>query len=143
MNWIANMSGPAFLSFYFIIILAVMISYYIFRYFSSSSSQRLLAFLSALLIIDGLGGYKLFVALSSGHSNVGFLIAMACISSFILLISLAKPRPGYAGVHGAAGTGVYFSTWDHSSGSSSCGSSSSCSSSSGGGCGGCGGGGGD
>ena len=81
--------------------------------FDTDRSHRVMAMLASLLLIDGLGGYKLVAALSSGHRNVGFLIALAVISNFILLISLASSGSGsYRGSRSAsaAGTGVYFST---------------------------------
>jgi len=40
--------------------------------------------IAGALVIIGLGGYKLFIALGKGRHNVGFLIIMGLIASFIL-----------------------------------------------------------
>src|SRR6185437_5407753 len=55
---------------------------------STAAAPVLLGF-AAILIV---GGYKLAVALSRGHTNVGFLIGMAVISPFILLIACRRSR---------------------------------------------------
>ena len=52
--------------------------------FLVSSSQRLSVLAGGLLVVWGLGGYKLAVALSKGRTNVGFL----CLLAFLAAIAL-------------------------------------------------------
>jgi uncharacterized protein (TIGR04222 family) len=48
--------------------------------------------LVGVLVILGLGGYKLLAATATGHTNVGFLIGMAGISVLILMQAIKPPR---------------------------------------------------
>ena len=49
-----------------------------------------LAGLAAVALILGLGGYKLFVAFSRNHHNVGFLIAMAFVAFPLVVLTLVR-----------------------------------------------------
>jgi len=49
------------------------------------------AFLAALVVL-GLGGYKLLVALAKGKTNVGFLIAMAVFGTVAAVLVCKAPR---------------------------------------------------
>ena len=48
--------------------------------------------LAAVLVLVGLGGYKLLVALSKGKTNVGFLIVMAIIGTIAAMVVTRVPR---------------------------------------------------
>ena len=48
--------------------------------------------LAGTLLIAGLGGYKLLVALSKGRTNVGFLIIMCIVALLILIRVCRAPR---------------------------------------------------
>ena len=61
--------------------------------FSESDSGFLnIVMVIGLLVIIGLGGYKLIVALAKGRLNVGFLIIMAVVSTFLYLGFCKPPR---------------------------------------------------
>lgn len=52
---------------------------------------RLIGLLGALIIV-GLGGYKLLVALANGRFNVGFLVIMGIVALIVLLLICQTPR---------------------------------------------------
>lgn len=151
MDFIANMSGPSFLVLYFFVLVFTLI---FCSGLAKIHSAKKFAVLLGFGVINGLGGYKLIVALSHGRTNVGFLILFNILANLIMLgITFAKPRPHRRGMLADQRGGVFVgadscgSSCSSSTSSSCSSSSSSCSSSSsscsgGGGCGGCGGGGG-
>ena len=101
-NAIANMFGPHFLLLYGIVILLTLGTCWIFLgsrinslsasstsfeiepvYVEVVSACRRIRFMGAF-VLAGLGGYKLFVALSKGFYNVLFLVVMGTILLCIL-----------------------------------------------------------
>ena len=48
--------------------------------------------LAGMAVVAGLGGYKLFIALSKGRHNVAFLIAMGVVSLIVLALICRAPR---------------------------------------------------
>lgn len=132
MSYIANMKGPDFVSFYFFLSLITIILY---AGLYKNKPIKIPLLLLSLLVIDGVGGYKLVVALSRGHSNVGYLLMIATISSLILVLISAELDWSSGGSGYSSSGGFYYHSCSSCSSSSSC---SSCGSSCGGGCGGCG-----
>ena len=101
-NPIANMYGPDFLKLYATVCgLTLVVCWILMRSPISSidpqaareeATQKLhgVQALGAIVIV-GLGGYKLLVALSRGHHNVLYLIAI-CFVSIALLFKLGSSR---------------------------------------------------
>ena len=110
-NSIANMYGPDFLLLYGVVIAVTLgVCYWLLRNRIDSLSlygehgmspmheihgevldaSMRIRFAGAL-VIGGLGGYKLIVALSKGRQNVLFLIAMGVISLWVLFVMCPVP----------------------------------------------------
>jgi len=59
---------------------------------------RLIPFLLALLLIEGVAFIKISIALSRGRHNIGFLIILSIVAFVALFVALFKPRTGYGDI---------------------------------------------
>ena len=109
-NPIANMYGPDFLLLYGVVsAMTLVVCWLRLRSRAGSSSgmprygddlQALVNFVrrtkrGGALVIAGLGGYKLVVALSKGHYNVLFLIVMHRVACCAVCDASAGPSKGW------------------------------------------------
>jgi uncharacterized protein (TIGR04222 family) len=64
------------------------------RLLPSAAQQglRLRLLVGALLVLWGVAGIKVLVAMSRGHANVGFLIGLAVIAALVARSALKRPR---------------------------------------------------
>lgn len=61
-------------------------------YLPSVKTRALCAASASLAVILGLGGYKTYVALDTGHHKLGFLLVMATISTIAVILLTNVPR---------------------------------------------------
>lgn len=99
-NPIANMYGPQFLLLYGVVIVVTLVACWVLLAGRSRPGVRRESFhddapredwpvrVFGAVVIVGLGGYKLFVALSKGRYNVLFLILMGVVA-LVILMSMA------------------------------------------------------
>ena len=102
-NMVANMYGPYFLILYAVVIVVTLIVCWLILRDQAesfdpyrppidkggpaeSSSPQWPIKLAGAVVIVGVGGYKLAVALAKGRRNVGFLIVMCIIALCILFV---------------------------------------------------------
>ena len=98
-NPIADMYGPQFLVLYAVVIgLTLAVCWWMLQTRSKPSAEPAPSLspgtikLLGGIVIAGLGGYKLIVALSKGRTNVSFLILMGLVS--LVVLANLKPRSG-------------------------------------------------
>ena len=90
MDWlpfasIADMPGRQFLGLYlFVCAVVIVMAWFSTRHLKGTSDNPMMVAAGGTAIIIGLGGYKIFVALSKGRSNVGFLVIMGILGIIIL-----------------------------------------------------------